>query len=193
MPNYFGPQRFGRDGANLAQAEALFNGRLARLERHQKSLLLSSVRSCLFNRVLAKRVEQSSWNRLLPGDVVMLTGSQRQFHVGQLDAVLERRVSELDINPAGPLCGQPCRSLRPDADAAALEQGVLADQGFWTEGLERFGLQEARRPYRLIIDGLNASRDGNELVLEFGLPAGGYATTVLRELVTLSAPAPFEG
>lgn len=188
VPNYFGMQRFGRDGGNLAQARQLFNGELARVERSQKSILLSTVRSWLFNLVLAGRVEAGNWNRLLPGEVVMLVGSQRQFHVEQLDEILEQRVKLLDINPTGPLCGQPGRSLRPTAEAAKIEDRALADQGFWQEGLQRFGLLETRRPLRLIVDDLRHSWEKDVLVLEFGLPAGSYATTVLRELVRIQNP-----
>ncbi|MDQ3618292.1 MAG: tRNA pseudouridine(13) synthase TruD, partial [Pseudomonadota bacterium] len=53
VPNYFGEQRFGRDGDNIANALAMFAGR--RVRREQRGLLLSAARSELFNRVLAAR------------------------------------------------------------------------------------------------------------------------------------------
>lgn len=56
FPNYFGEQRFGRDGGNLPKAWQLIKQR--RLNKHKKkSIYLSSLRSFLFNRVLDARVE----------------------------------------------------------------------------------------------------------------------------------------
>src|SRR5690606_12755695 len=70
VPNYFGDQRFGRDGANVANALAMFAGR--RVARAQRTHLLSAARSELFNRVLAARVGAGSWDRGLEGEVWML-------------------------------------------------------------------------------------------------------------------------
>ena len=65
VPNYFGPQRFGRDGANLAGPAAA----LGSLRREQRGFVLSAARSALFNAVLAARVADGSWEGLLPGDL----------------------------------------------------------------------------------------------------------------------------
>ena len=45
MPNYFGEQRFGRDYSNLAQVELLFEGRLRKIDRRLRGLLISAARS----------------------------------------------------------------------------------------------------------------------------------------------------
>ncbi|TAM26407.1 MAG: tRNA pseudouridine(13) synthase TruD, partial [Rhodanobacter sp.] len=60
VPNYFGEQRFGREGGNLAQARAMFAGR--RMDRAKRSILLSAARSHIFNAVLAARVERGAWD-----------------------------------------------------------------------------------------------------------------------------------
>src|SRR6476620_7919020 len=77
VPNYFGEQRFGRGGDNVAGALAMFAG--ARVRREQRTLLLSAARSELFNRVLAVRVRDESWDRGLEGEVWMLDGSRSVF------------------------------------------------------------------------------------------------------------------
>src|SRR3546814_7865554 len=48
VPNYFGEQRFGREGANLGHAVAMFAGK--RFARAQRTHLLSAARSELINR-----------------------------------------------------------------------------------------------------------------------------------------------
>ena len=112
VPNYFGSQRFGSDGRNLQQADDLFAGRGRRPKRELRGLLLSAARAQLFNQVLAARVSAASWDRALPGDVLSLAGSQRQFAHDADDASIAERLARLDVHPTGPLCGRPSRALR---------------------------------------------------------------------------------
>ncbi len=74
VPNYFGDQRFGRRGDNVAQARAMFGGR--RVERNRRSMLLSAARSQIFNELLAARVEQGNWDAALDGEIWALAGSR---------------------------------------------------------------------------------------------------------------------
>src|SRR3546814_3207970 len=88
-PNYFGEQRFGREGANLGNALAMFAGK--RFARSQRTHLLSAARSELFNRVLAVRVRDRSWNRGLEGEVWMLDGSRSvrsEEHTSELQSLM---------------------------------------------------------------------------------------------------------
>ena len=103
VPNYFGEQRFGRDGGNLALAEALFAGK--RMPRVQRGFALSAARSELFNAVLATRVADASWDRALDGEVFMLDGSHAIFGPEPSDDGLAQRLAALDIHPTGPLWG----------------------------------------------------------------------------------------
>ncbi len=184
-PNYFGAQRFGNRGDNLNRAEALFAGRL-RVKREQRSILLSAVRSQLFNLVLAERVAQRTWDQAQPGDVMLLDGTKRQFAAGQMDDALQARCEDLDIHPSGPLFGRPSRSLRPTAAIADLEAKVLAPFSSWREGLEQAGLDADRRTLRTRINRLEWQfPTDEELLLSFELGSGSYATAVLRELIHL--------
>lgn len=180
VPNYFGEQRFGRDAANLVRATEMFVGR--RVKPAQRSLYLSSVRSYLFNKVLAARVAQGTWQSLLPGEAVMLAGSHSFFSAAEIDAALQQRLAELDIHPSGPLWG---RGDNPaTAAAGALEQQVLQDEDVYRAGLEQAGLKQERRTLRLPVpDFALEVLDAGSVQCRFSLPAGCYATSVLRELV----------
>ncbi len=187
VPNYFGEQRFGRDNANLKQAEALFGGKIRVSNRHKKGLYLSAARSLLFNQVLARRVMNATWRRVLPGEVVMLAGSRSFFTVDALSEQIEQRLAAGDIQPTAPLWG---RGL-PLARDQALFLETAALQGFqsWCNGLEAAGLKQERRPLQLRPVALDWEWLGEErLRLSFFLSAGGYATAVLRELVTFTTP-----
>ena len=68
--NYFGAQRFGRKQDNVRQALEQLTTR--KLKRSRKSILLSSLRSHLFNQILARLISLGRWEHPLPGDVFML-------------------------------------------------------------------------------------------------------------------------
>ena len=89
VPNYFGEQRFGRDGGNLQLARDAFSGR--RLRRQSRSLALSAARALLFNNVLDARLLDGSWNVLQPGDCASLDGSNSVFRVDEVDSRLSER------------------------------------------------------------------------------------------------------
>ena len=103
VPNYFGEQRFGRDGSNIALGQAVLDGR--RVPRHKRSLGLSALRSARFNEELDRRVKDGSWNMLEPGDTANLDGSGSVFEVEELTPELQRRCAELDVHPCGTLPG----------------------------------------------------------------------------------------
>ncbi|HAJ91933.1 MAG TPA: tRNA pseudouridine(13) synthase TruD [Gammaproteobacteria bacterium] len=182
VPNYFGEQRFGRDGSNLQTADSLFKNPKLRLSRNKRSLTLSAARSLLFNQVLSARVNAGNWNAPLAGDAMQLDGSHSYFIAASVDAELSARVASQDIHPTGPLHG---RGENPAQGACReLEAAVLAELATWCAGLEAAGLKQDRRALRLGVTDLAWQwGPSGELVLTFSLPAGAYATSVLREVV----------
>jgi len=182
VPNYFGPQRFGRGGANLTRGLAWLQ-RGGRIKRSERSLFLSAVRSGLFNRVLGERVRRGDWNRLLDGEVAMLDGSHSSFECRLPDADLERRCAEFDLHPSGPLPGRPGRALQAAFEAGEVESQALAGCGEVVAALANAGVEADRRSLRVRPQGLEAELGDGELRLAFQLPAGAYATALLRELV----------
>jgi tRNA pseudouridine13 synthase len=183
VPNYFGEQRFGRDGGNVDLARQLFGG--TRLPREQRGIVVSAARSELFNAVLARRVADASWNHALDGDVFMLDGTHSIFGPEAPDDALRARVAAFDVHPTGPMWG--CGELRSTLAVAALEREVAHAQADLAGGLEREGLEQERRALRLRAGELVAGWEGpGTLVFEFVLPGGAFATTVLREVVDWS-------
>jgi tRNA pseudouridine13 synthase len=181
VPNGFGEQRFG--GNNIARAYRLFRGELRRSpSRRKRGFYLSAARSLIFNRVLAARIGDETWDRVLDGERVMLDGTRSTFAVECVDDEIELRARKLDLHPTGPLVGQGETGV--GGRAAELESEVADSHRELVEGLVRFGLEADRRPLRMRVLGLEWSFNGNErLVLSFELRAGCYATAVLRELL----------
>ncbi|MBX3704496.1 MAG: tRNA pseudouridine(13) synthase TruD [Steroidobacteraceae bacterium] len=186
FPNYFGPQRFGAGGANLAQVEAwLERGWLPR-GREPRAFVLSTARAIAFHAVLARRVDEGSWNRLLPGEVVNLAGSASVFVAAAPDEALAERCRAGDVRPTGPLCGEG--GLAPEGEAAAVEHAALEAAAPLPAQLAAFGMRGERRALVTRPAALRQREDGDALVLEFELPRGAYATSLLRELVESGAP-----
>ena len=188
VPNYFGEQRFGIAANNIEHARAMFAGVIQITDRHKRGLYLSAARALLFNAVLSRRVTECSWNTALPGDALMLDGTHSFFIAEVIDATLKQRVLSGDLHPAGPLWGGGASATR--LEARSLEEAVLSAYALFRSGLEHAGLEQERRALRLLSRQL-VWEFGPErtLRLEFMLPSGSYATTLLRELVTASTPA----
>ena len=176
VPNYFGEQRFGHGGNNLREFEKLFVGqrgdtraRNRQRGRNRKGgkgvanrgsdtgIYLSAGRSYLYNRILAMRVEQESWNQLLPGE----------------DAA------------TGALWGRG-RNQRSE-QLIALERQVAAQLPGWCDALEHSGMSQERRALVLLPEQFCWNFDGADLTLDFRLAPGCFATSILRELTTLQS------
>jgi tRNA pseudouridine13 synthase len=181
VPNFFGEQRFGREGDNVAQALQMFAGR--RVKREQRTLLLSAARSALFNRVLERRVADDTWDRALDGEVWMLEGSRSVFGPEPFDDALAARLASFDIHPTGPLWGRG--ELRTSGAALALEEAALGDEESLAvrAGLEAAGLKQERRAVRLQPKAMAWEWPAHDVLrVTFELPPGTYATTVMEQV-----------
>jgi tRNA pseudouridine13 synthase len=177
VPNYFGPQRFGRDAANLAAPPQ----EAARLSATERSLRLSAARSVVFNALLAARVADGSWERLLAGDLANLDGRGSIFPVDAADEALAGRCAQLEIHPTGPLWGEG----EPGTEFGVRELEMRIGGGFAAECARcaAAGMAQERRSLRLRVTELSCAAEPDAVVLRFRLTRGGFATAVLRELV----------
>lgn len=222
VPNYFGKQRFGHDGNTLADAIAWldttsFDGiakphassQLAsrrhdnsknknsknKNQRDKHSLMLSALRSVIFNQILAERVRQNNWDKAVPGDVFNLSGSGSVFTLSdtannQDSKNINHRLQKLDIHPTIPLWGQAKKgNPYPSEQAMHIAQTVINANPtlfYVASRLQHSRIDASLRPTRLTVDNLSwqwLDDDQQTLSLSFTLPKGSYATTVLAGLV----------
>ena len=129
-----------------------------------RGLYLSAVRSFVFNEVLAARIAQGLWGQVLPGDVLDEAG-----------------------RPTGPLWGRG--RVASTEQALALESAVAARHAALCDGMEHAGLAQERRALVTVPADLSwAWPQADELLLDFSLPAGAYATVVLGEILRTTEP-----
>jgi tRNA pseudouridine13 synthase len=186
IANYYGEQRFGNQGQNVNKALAMFRG--AKVKREQRSLYLSASRSYLFNQILSERVATGSWNQALTGDTFMFDCSKSCFKSVMPDAEILRRLADKTIHPTGVLWGQG--EIDVSADALAMEQKVIGDYDELAQGLVASSVEKTRRALRVSVNNLDWQfNNQTTLQLCFTLPAGSYATSVLREIIGAHIPA----
>ncbi|MBL4819791.1 MAG: tRNA pseudouridine(13) synthase TruD [Gammaproteobacteria bacterium] len=216
VPNYFGPQRFGRNMANLHRAREYFadlgepaTDRLSKKFRKgfRKSMMLSSVRSFLFNKILSSRVENGSWNQIMDGEIFNLDGTGRFFdpyasgqtgsEAEEADAALQEkalrgRLEALDVHPTGLLFGKinPKDRYLASGAVAQLENSIVSQYPEMCQGLVTLGVDASRRALRLVPGDLRIRTINPDTVeLQFSLGTGSYATAVLREICQTHEPS----
>ncbi|MCP4389419.1 MAG: tRNA pseudouridine(13) synthase TruD [Gammaproteobacteria bacterium] len=184
IANYFGAQRFGRDQDNVAQALKQLDRR--GLKRARRSILLSSLRSYLFNQVLSRRIFLDYWAQPLDGDVFMLRGSHSIFSQA-LDTTLSERFATMDISSTASLYGKGQSQL--SGEALTLEQQVFDEQDEITDCLDRQGVARQMRALRAAVEAFDYEFDEAQktLRLELRLPAGSYMTSLLDHFIKVRA------
>ncbi|WP_448551695.1 tRNA pseudouridine(13) synthase TruD [Thalassotalea montiporae] len=180
VPNYFGEQRFGFNGGNLQKALSLFNGQKIK-DKKKRSMYLSAARSYLFNQMLSERIVQNRFVTPMQGDVFMLAGSQSIFKATEQDTDLQARLDAHDIDMTASMWGKG--ELLTQHQAHQLEADIAAANPALADGLCTLGLKQERRRARLTMLNPKAEViDERTIRLSFMLPAGSYATAILREL-----------
>jgi tRNA pseudouridine13 synthase len=183
--NYFGEQRFGRRGDNVEQALRKLSA--SRLPRWRRGLLLSALRSHLFNQILARRVELDLWREPLDGDVFMLRGSHSIFSA-PVDDEIRQRFAALDIASTASLYGSgPCQL---SGSAQEIEEAVLADNPEIVRCLDRQPVKRQMRALRVAVEDLEYRYDAERRTLELSLrlPAGCYLTSLLDHFAERDSP-----
>ena len=183
VPNYFGEQRFGFDGYNINAALTMFQGRKIK-DRFKRGIYLSAARSYLFNQVVSARIKGGLYNKPLLGDCVQFVGNRSFFPLTDLDATTMERLDKREVCLTAPLWG--AGELTSELDAKQYETSVLSCYQEIQAGLAKNGLKQERRPLLLIPEEFSSTwLDENSVKIDFYLPSGCYATSVLRELINV--------
>ena len=181
FPNYFTEQRFGRDGNNLTQALRWANGEINVKDRNKRSFYLSAARSEIFNLIVAKRIELGLAQQVLNGDILQLNGSHSWFVVDESEdlAQLQQRLAQQDVLLTAPLIGEEEKS------AVDFENEIFAQHQALFALMRQERMKAARRAILMQPQHFQWQFEPNGLRLKFYLPAGSYATALIRELVNV--------
>ncbi|CDG89967.1 tRNA pseudouridine(13) synthase TruD [Xenorhabdus bovienii] len=183
VPNYFGEQRFGRDGQNLVQAQRWADNEIQVKERSRRSFYLSASRSAMFNTIASLRIAQDTHQQVLNGDALQLTGRGSWFVADELELpVLQQRIMDGELQITAPLPGD--KALGTQHQALDFEQHCLLDYASLWSLVKRERVESVRRA--ILVQPLNLNwewLDEQTVTLHFSLPSGSFATSVVRELI----------
>ncbi len=177
-------------------------------QRFKRGMLFSAARSYLFNQLLSNRLQQGSWNKYRSGDVLNLDGTDRCFLLkseSDWDQLLQQRLDGFDIHITGLLPGLQDSKDKyvSSGEAADIEDAVYGQFGVLMAGLRHFGLQASRRSFRFrpvdlswqwmqsdprLPEDTRPTQASQDLLLDFSLVKGAYATSLLRELCVTAEP-----
>ncbi|SUC10885.1 tRNA pseudouridine synthase D [Pasteurella canis] len=181
FPNYFTEQRFGRDGYNLTQALRWAEGEIKVKDRKKRSFYLSAARSEVFNLVVSERIKLQLAQQILPKDILQLQGSHSWFQTTEKDdfAALQVRLENQDILLTAPLIGEQ------NLSATEIENRLVEQNQVLLKLMAQERIKAARRPILMQPQELRWEFVEQGLRLYFYLPAGSYATALIRELVNV--------
>lgn len=179
FPNYFTEQRFGRDGHNLSEALRWARGEIQVKDRKKRSFYLSAARSEVFNLVVSERIKQGVADKVLPNDILQLKGSHSWFAADDTEDLnaLQTRLEQGDLQLTAPLIGETAQR------ACSLENDIVQQHQDLIKLMTQERLKPARRALLEQAQDFNWQFEAGGLRLTFYLPAGSYATALVRELV----------
>lgn len=189
VPNYFGAQRFGLDGGNIDKGVALLEGRFKERQRHKRGIYISALRSLVFNHLLSEKINQQRWYQVTAGDALMFPESTRCLVVeADQQAEMQEALLQAKMHPTAPLWGEGLPLCVDESRVWELAQ--LEPYQELLDRLVSLGLRQERRSARLIPQQLVLKAlSQDDWLLSFTLPAGAFATSVLREICRLEEPS----
>jgi len=180
-PNWYGEQRFGVAGDNAAAGRALLRG--GRRRGREARLLVSAYQSSLFNRYLERRMGDGKYRQVIGGDILMVaSGGMFASSEPEVD---QARLARGEVTPTGPMFGHSMRAPVPDSEAGGREASILLEEGLSPADFKPLGTLApgARRAIAVAIAGASVAPIAADAIqLAFQLPAGAYATAVMREI-----------
>jgi tRNA pseudouridine13 synthase len=190
MPNFYGPQRFGRDGSTVELGLQCLAGKAPRRIRpFLFRFALSAVQSLLFNDYLARRMRDGLYRTVLPGDVMAKWPLGGMFVAKDVPAE-QARFDARETVTAGPMFGKktyPAEGVAAEREAAVLGDNKLSPASFAGFGKLAMG---TRRHNLVYLDDLTSEWEPDGLRLSFTLPAGSYATVLLAEVMKTNIAEP---
>ncbi|MFH4617469.1 tRNA pseudouridine(13) synthase TruD [Vibrio furnissii] len=180
VPNYFGNQRFGREGNNVTEARRWGRDNVRSRNQNQRSLYLSSARSWIFNHIVSARIEAACFYRFIDGDVALVGKEQVLVAADQL-AEWNAKLQQGEAVISAALAGD--NALPTQNEALALEQPQLDAEPDLMALIRGNRMRHDRRAVSLMPQDLSWDVDGDQITLRFALDAGSFATSIVRELI----------
>ncbi|MGC9422710.1 tRNA pseudouridine(13) synthase TruD [Vibrio sp.] len=180
VPNYFGSQRFGREGHNVTEARRWGRDNVRSRNQNQRSLYLSAARSWIFNHIVSQRINAGCFEHFIEGDIALKAGQTILVDSEQL-AEFNHQLAQNHVQISAALAGD--NALPTEKQARRIEQQVLDAEPELMALIRANRMRHERRAITLLPQHFRWEAENNTITLKFTLDAGSFATSVIRELV----------
>ncbi|MCF7835230.1 tRNA pseudouridine(13) synthase TruD [Candidatus Gracilibacteria bacterium] len=209
FPNLFGSQRFGVEGINPKQGKDILDGKLNLKEKQERLFKIQSYASKMCNEYIYSRIKKGI--EILDGDIIEIIDpknfEQRKLGVyqSQTDTVklfdISKRNQDFFYYPSSfqkeipfekntmmitaPVIGYNLLLADPSKASGIREKSFLDLQGLNPKSLnlcKEYKIFGIRRPIRVFPQKVKISHQGDDILLNFGLPSGSYASIMIEEL-----------
>ncbi|MGF1867119.1 tRNA pseudouridine(13) synthase TruD [Enterovibrio norvegicus] len=188
VPNYFGSQRFGRNGNNIVSAREWGQDKFRVRDKSKRSFYLSAARSYMFNQVLSARIEQGMTHTPMRGDM-LIDNTEHLKLVLDTDKATEL-LEKGHWLISGPMTGD--NALPTEADARKFEQNIIDQEPDLLAVIRSNRMRHDRRALMLFPQEMEWTCEKDTLTVSFSLPAGSFATAVMREVIEESMDEEFD-
>lgn len=179
VPNYYGEQRIGDDGAKIRDGWEILHGEKTFNDRWLSKLLVATYQSYLCNRYIAERVRRGLFSSLLLGDIAKKHETGGIFWVNDVNAE-QSRYDAKEISFTAPIYGY--KMSKPFGESAVLEAEIFERAETSMDAFKKMKITGTRRFGRLT-PSVEVTENNLGLQLSFLLHKGGFATTLLREFM----------
>ena len=177
LPNYYGPQRFGRYGDNAVNGFNLLFGDLTLGDRSLSRYFINSLQSQVFNCILKRRIDLGVFDAVVSGDRAQKHDTGGMFVIRQgLEEI--NRAEILDISAVIPMHGKNVKIS--EGRAGEIETEIFNDLGFREDVFSK--VSGSRRISRIRLGEVSIIPKPDGYVASFFLPKGGFGTCLIREL-----------
>jgi len=179
MPNYFGFQRFGKDGEeNFQKAKTMIYGDLVVKDKKLAKMLIAQYQSEFFNSWLAFRVKNSKEEfSLLNGDIFKQYSNEKLFTPKQITQNIQKDFENKKIVPTGLLPGR--KVFRSINEARKIEEK------FDDIYIQEKGYRRDAMVYPTNIS-ITYNKDTQKCNLKFTLPKASYATVLIENISNIN-------
>lgn len=153
------------------------------LPKPLKRMFVNAYESYLFNKIVNERTKVGI-NKYLPGDII-IDSEEHWIHDIDEDTIQDD-IDNFKVNPTAPLIGSKvpfAEGIQGEIEQKVVDDENITKEDFMCPKTPKLGSHGIRRSVRFKIDDTHVEKLDDGIRVEFFIPRGCYATSVLREII----------
>ncbi len=151
-----------------------------------KRMFVHAYQAFLFNRIISERLKLFGIDKYIHGDILIDNHNKLIHNTSMKREIIQKMIEEFEIHPSAPLFGS--KVPLADEKPGEIEKKVLLDEKIKKEDfncklMPKLGSYGLRRAVRFQVYDVSVRSKERGIMIEFSIPKGCYATSVLREIM----------